>query len=286
MHIWKTIRKLPDRTPVSVDLALEALRPSSPKALLLRLYSGGHLLGECPPTWIERALIEGQAPPPPWMRVQVDAPGLPAETPIDYIEYKAAEYQHERNKGPWHPVPPRNLKVLRPIESMTPYLSDPSTWARLYVLREELLALRVALRLESLRAARRARLVKAPPVVTKTFPAEGEKKTGRKPSQLRLGIAAFYLKKHESGEVAILFPGAISVFMEELRRHVNDPEVYDETKAHLRKVSRQGSKWRVFVHDPEEIDGKPQKSNEKRGGYKQEAVSSILHDLREQYPVE
>jgi hypothetical protein len=248
MHIWKTIRALPDCTPVPVDLALEALRPSSPKALLLRLYNAGHLLEELEPDAIMK-----------WSREAL-------------AEMGAATHQFD--------------KRLSPAESLTPYLSDPSSWARLYILREELLVVRVALRLESLRAARRARLAKAPPVVTKTSPAPGEKKNGRKPSQLRLGIAAFYLKRRESGEVAILLPGAISVFMEELRRHVNDPEVYDETKAHLRKLTKQSSKWRVFVHDPEEIDGKPRKNNEKPGGYEQSDVSAILTALRKQYPVE
>lgn len=125
MHIWKTIRQLPDRTPVPVDLALEALRPSSPKALLLRFYNAGHLLEELEPNAIMKAAK-------------------------DYFA-AIGEATNQFDKR------------LAPVETMTPYLANPSTWARLHILREELLALRAALRLESLRAARRARLESSAP---------------------------------------------------------------------------------------------------------------------------
>jgi len=261
MHIWKTIKALPDCTPIPYDQAVQALGVKDPRALLLRLHA--HATPHTP-------LLE-QCEPSEFMR-----------------ESKAVLAKYHKAGRIADPLPLHQYEVeWAPVTGgIGGYINRTETWPHLAMLKEQLLALRVELRLESLRAARRARLAKTAPVVTKTSPAPGEKKNGRKPLQLRLGITAFYLKRRESGEVAILLPGAISVFMEELRRHVNDPEVYDETKAHLRKLTKKSRQWRVFVHDPEEIDGKPRKSNEKPGGYEQSAVSAILTALRAQYPVE
>ena len=260
MHIWKTIRQLPDRTPVPVDLALEALRPSSPKVILLRLYNAGHLLEELEPNAIMKAAK-------------------------DYFA-AIGEATNQFDKR------------LAPVETMTPYLSNPSTWARLHTLREELLALRAALRLESLRAARRARLAKespaeAPPTTTPAPAADHQatgpqaaKQGGRPRTQLRQGVEALFLAKLAAGHIDTLLPGNVEMFMLELRRAVNDPEVYDETKDHIRKLEKRSGRWLVFVHDPPEIDGRPPESNEKPNGYTAADVSKIMHKLREKHPLE
>lgn len=121
MLTWQTIEDLPDRTPVPLDLALEALQPENPRALLLRLYGGGHLLEELPPDAIMK-----------WSREAL-------------AEMGAATHQFD--------------KRLAPVETMTPYLSNPSTWARLHILREELLALRPAPKLEASPAGQARKIV-------------------------------------------------------------------------------------------------------------------------------
>ena len=259
MHIWKIIRQRPDRTPVPVDLALEALRPSSPKALLLRLHNAGHLLEELEPNAIMKAAK-------------------------DYFA-AIGEATNQFDKR------------LAPVETMTPYLSDPSTWARLHILREELLALRAALRLESLRAARRARLAKespaeAPPTTTpaaadhQATGPQAAKQGGRPRTQLRQGVEALYLEKLATGQTDILLPGAVDDFMKALKRSITGPEVCEKVAGHIRKLEKRSGRWLVFVHDPPEIDGRPPESNEKPNGYTAADISKIMHKLREKHPLE
>lgn len=121
MLTWKTIEDLPGRTPVPLDLALEALQPDNPRALLLHLYGGGHLLEELPPDAIMK-----------WSREAL-------------AEMGAATHQFD--------------KRLAPVETMTPYLTSPSTWAQLHILREELLALRPAPKLEASPAGKARKIV-------------------------------------------------------------------------------------------------------------------------------
>lgn len=140
MLTWKTIEDLPDRTPVPLDLALEALQPENPRALLLRLYGGGHLLEELPPDAIMK-----------WSREAL-------------AEMGAATHQFD--------------KRLAPVETMTPYLSDdPSTWARLHILREELLALRPAPKLETSPAGQARKIVLPVPGTKETAARAPEKIT-------------------------------------------------------------------------------------------------------------
>ena len=285
MHIWKDIRQLAHRKPVTIDLALEALRPSSPKALLLRIYNSGCLLEERVPTAEEIALIQ-YGREIPWIHITEDAPGRQGDLPIEFIEYRRAEH-HLQNIGeaPWRPEPPRNIKVLRPIESLAPFMSNRSTWAHLYILREELLDLRAELRLESLRAARRARLATAPPVVTRPATAAG-KKTTKPKTQLTQGIEKFYLKIRDAGDTIILKPQALEKFLYELRKAVNGSGDCDEVRVHIRKLEKRGGRYRIYVEDPPEVDGKPPKSNEKPGGYSPGAVSKIMTRLRKEFPIE
>ena len=135
MLTWQTIEDLPDRTPVPFDLALEALQPDNPRALLLRLYGGGHLLEE--------------QEPPPAMKAARDHLAAIGEA-TGHLE-----------------------KSLAPAETLTPYLSGgPASWTRLYILREELLALRPAPKLETSPAGQARKIV---------LPVPGTKETAARP---------------------------------------------------------------------------------------------------------
>lgn len=157
MLTWQTIEDLPGRTPVPLDLALEALQPENPRALLLRLYGGGHLLEELPPDAIMRAAK-------------------------DYFA-AIGEATNQFDKR------------LAPVETMTTYLSDPSTWARLHILREELLALRPAPKLETSPAGQARKIV---------LPVPGTKETAaRAPEKITLtGSAAEALAEMEKRTMA------------------------------------------------------------------------------------
>ena len=204
MHIWKTIRQLRDCTPVPLDMALKALRPDNPREFILRLYNKGWLLGEF----------------------------YPSQLLLDMVNHtlEARKAGVIKDAVPLHPPE----KQLCPLESV-PNLSDPATWERIYILREELLALRVPFRYEQWRKRRtsrkRATIASAPPAATPPPAADHQpgqreaRKGGRPPSQLYLGIEALYLKKLAAGETALLQPQAGPAFMEELRRAVNGPEV-------------------------------------------------------------
>ena len=140
MLTWQTIEDLPDRTPVPLDLALEALQPDNPRALLLRLYSGGHLLEE--------------QEPPPAMKAARDHLAAIGE-PTGHLE-----------------------KSLAPAEPLTPYLSGgPASWPRLYVLREKLLALRPAPKLETSPAGQARKIVLQVPGTKETAARPPEKMT-------------------------------------------------------------------------------------------------------------
>lgn len=158
MLTWQTIEDLPDRTPVPLDLALEALQPDNPRALLLRLYSGGHLLEEQEPTPIMKAAR-------------------------DHLAAIGGATGHlERS--------------LAPAETLTPYLSGgPASWTRLYILREELLALRPAPKLETSPAGQARKIV---------LPVPGTKETAaRPPEKMTLtGSAAEALAEMEKRTMA------------------------------------------------------------------------------------
>ena len=137
MLTWQTIEDLPDRTPVPLDLALETLQPDNPRALLLRLYSGGHLLEE--------------QEPPPAMKAARDHLAAISEA-TGHLE-----------------------RSLAPAETLTPYLSGgPASWTRLYILREELLALRPAPKLETSPAGQARKIV---------LPVPGTKETAARPPE-------------------------------------------------------------------------------------------------------
>ena len=138
MLTWQTIEDLPDRTPVPLDLALEALQPDNPRALLLRLYGGGHLL-------------EVQEPPPAMKAARDHLAAIGEAT--GHLE-----------------------KSLAPAETLTPYLSGgPASWTRLYILREELLALRPAPKLEASPAGQARKIV---------LPVPGTKETAARPPEM------------------------------------------------------------------------------------------------------
>ena len=158
MLTWQTIEDLPDRTPVPLDLALEALQPDNPRALLLRLYGGGHLLEE--------------QEPPPAMKAARDHLAAIGEA-TGHLE-----------------------KSLAPAETLTPYLSGgPVSWTRLYILREELLALRPAPKLEASPAGQARKIV---------LPVPGTKETAaRAPEKITLtGSAAEALAEMEKRTMA------------------------------------------------------------------------------------
>ena len=129
--------------------------------------------------------------------------------------------------------------------------------------------------------------IKAPPALV---PVAGHqsadpqiaKQGGRPPSQLYLGVEALYLEKLAAGQIALLQPQAGAAFMDELRRSVVCEKIAD----HIRKLERKSGRYRVFVHDPPEIDGKPPKRNLKPGGYTATDVSKIMNRLRKKYPLE
>ena len=158
MLTWQTIEDLPDRTPVPLDLALEALQPDNPRALLLRLYGGGHLLEE--------------QEPPPAMKAARDHLAAIGEA-TGHLE-----------------------KSLAPAEILTPYLSGgPASWTRLYILREELLALRPAPKLETSPAGQARKIV---------LPVPGTKETeARAPEKItRAGSAAAAFAEMEKRTMA------------------------------------------------------------------------------------
>ena len=137
MLTWQTIEALPDRTPVPFDLALEALQPDNPRALLLRLYGSGHLLEE--------------QEPPPAMKAARDHLAAIGEA-TGHLE-----------------------RSLAPAATLTPYLSSgPASWTRLYILREELLALRPAPKLETSPAGQARKIV---------LPVPGTKETAARPPE-------------------------------------------------------------------------------------------------------
>ena len=158
MLTWQTIEALPDRTPVPFDLALEALQPDNPRALLLRLYGGGHLLEE--------------QEPPPAMKAARDHLAAIGEA-TGHLE-----------------------KSLAPAETLTPYLSGgPASWTRLYILREELLALRPGPKLETSPAGQARKIV---------LPVPGTKETeARAPEKItRAGSAAAAFAEMEKRTMA------------------------------------------------------------------------------------
>ena len=158
MLTWQTIEALPDRTPVPFDLALEALQPDNPRALLLRLYGGVHLLEE--------------QEPPPAMKAARDHLAAIGEA-TGHLE-----------------------KSLAPAETLTPYLSGgPASWTRLYILREELLALRPAPKLETSPAGQARKIV---------LPVPGTKETAaRAPEKItRAGSAAAAFAEMEKRTMA------------------------------------------------------------------------------------
>ena len=112
------------------------------------------------------------------------------------------------------------------------------------------------------------------------------KQGGRPPSQLYLGVEAFYLEKLAAGQIDLLQPQAGAALMDELRRSVNSQEFSSKAAGHIRKLERKSGHYRVFVHDPPEIDGKSPKRNEKPAGYATSAVSKIVSRLRKKYPLE
>lgn len=139
MHIWKTIRQLRDLTPVPLDMALKALRPDNPREFILRLYNKGWLLGEF----------------------------YPSQLLLDMVNHtlEARKAGVIKDAVPLHPPE----KQLCPLES-APNLSDSSSWERIYILREDLLAIRVLFRYEQWRKRRtsrkRATVASAPPAAT------------------------------------------------------------------------------------------------------------------------
>lgn len=139
MHIWKTIKALRDCTPVPLDMALKALRPDNPREFILRLYNKGWLLGEF----------------------------YPSQLLLDMVNHtlEARKAGVIKDAVPLHPPE----KQLCPLES-APNLSDSSSWERIYILREDLLAIRVLSRYEQWRKRRtnrkRATIVSALPATT------------------------------------------------------------------------------------------------------------------------
>ena len=126
----------------------------------------------------------------------------------------------------------------------------------------------------------------APPAAGHQAGQKDARKGGRPPSQLYLGIEALYLKKLTAGETVLLQPQAGKAFLEELRRAVNGPEVCENVKIYIPKLERRGGRYRVYVADPPEIDGRTPKNNENPKGYTAADVSKIMHRLRKKYPLE
>ncbi|NLZ17219.1 MAG: hypothetical protein GX087_05745 [Desulfobulbaceae bacterium] len=119
----------------------------------------------------------------------------------------------------------------------------------------------------------------------RTRPAANQQpaKSGRRKSQLRLGVEAFWQIKLREGQIDILQPGAIDIFMSQLRREFNN---YDEIAEHIVNIKTVGGVMRVYVQDPPDDDPKVKKKNEKPDGCTKTAVSKILSDLRKKFPLE
>lgn len=119
----------------------------------------------------------------------------------------------------------------------------------------------------------------------RTRPAANQQpaKGGRRKSQLRLGVEAFCQIKLREGQTDILQPGAIDIFMSQLRRAFNN---YDEIAEHIANIRTVGGVMRVYVQDPPDDDPKVKKKNENPDGYTKTAVSKILNDLRKKFPLE
>lgn len=132
--------------------------------------------------------------------------------------------------------------------------------------------------------------VAAPPAATRApdhqVGQKDDRKGGRPPSQLHLGVEALYLKKLRDGQTALLQPQAGKAFMEELRQAVSGREVCENVVTHIRKLERRSGRYRVYVEDPPEIDGRPPRSNKKPDGYTAGDVSKIMNRLRKKYPLE
>ena len=179
MHIWKTIKELPDCTPVPLDMALKALRPDDPREFILRLYNKGWLLGEF----------------------------YPSQLLLDMVNHtlEARKAGVIKDAVPLHPPE----KQLCPLEG-APNLSDPATWERIYILREKLLALRVPFRYEQWRKRRtnrkRATIASAPPANTRPPAADQQPalRRGDNVYRKRQEITDAY-NKH-SGKKAIKWP--------------------------------------------------------------------------------